>query len=117
MIKDILINYVELFCWDLFVIKVFFVVVFNWIFIDYGLVYGEFYDKGIVGGLYQLEFVFVIVNGVVLLVFYSFDLVIIQQCIEVNGGVIIKLIFDFFGGRCFYFIELSGNEFVVWSDK
>ncbi|MDG6097362.1 VOC family protein [Alteromonas sp. ZYF713] len=117
MTKDTLINYVELPCRDLPATKAFFAAVFNWTFTDYGPAYVEFHDKGIVGGLYQSELASVTANGAALLVFYSPDLATTQQRIEVNGGVIIKPIFDFPGGRRFHFTEPSGSEFAVWSEK
>lgn len=114
---DMFINYVELLCRDIFVIKVFFVFVFNWIYIDYGEEYCEFCDKGIIGGLYKVDMVFFMVIGVMLLVFYIFVFEEMLNVVMIVGGIIIKFIFVFFGGWWFYFIEFSGNEFVVWLDK
>lgn len=68
-------------------------------------------------GLYQSELASVTNNGAALLVFYSPDLATTQQRIQADGGVIIKPVFDFPGGRHFHFTEPKGNEFSVWSDK
>jgi len=46
-------------------------------------------------------------------VFYSEQLEITQEKITAAGGLILKPIFDFPGGRRFHFNEPSGNEFAV----
>ena len=51
------------------------------------------------------------------MIFYSEDLETTQTKVAASGGVIIKPIFDFPGGRRFQFLEPSGNELAVWSDK
>ena len=117
MNKDTLINYAELPCRDLPATKQFFGEVFGWTFTDYGPGYVEFHDKGIVGGFYQSEQASLTSNGSTLLVFYSTELEKTKRKVEENGGIIIKPVFEFPGGRRFHFTEPSGNEFAVWTDK
>jgi predicted enzyme related to lactoylglutathione lyase len=50
-------------------------------------------------------------------VFYSDNLEETQDKIERAGGLILKPIFSFPGGRRFHFTEPAGNEFAVWSDQ
>ena len=55
--------------------------------------------------------------GAALIVFYSNDLETTKTKIQKAGGEVVKPTFPFPGGRRFHFIEPSGNEFAVWSDK
>ncbi len=55
-------------------------------------------------------------NGAALVVLYSRDLEATQANIERAGGLIVKPVFAFPGGRRFHFTEPSGNELAVWSD-
>ena len=117
MIKETLINYVELPCRDLTTTKSFFAEVFGWTFTDYGPAYVEFHDKGIIGGFYQSDNASSTENGATLLVFYTPDLLSMQDKIVKHGGCIIKPIFEFPGGKRFHFTEPGGNEFAVWSEQ
>jgi predicted enzyme related to lactoylglutathione lyase len=36
--------------------------------------------------------------------------------VKANGGVIVKEIFSFPGGRRFHFTDCNGNELAVWGD-
>jgi predicted enzyme related to lactoylglutathione lyase len=49
-------------------------------------------------------------------VFYSQQLEKTKEKIERAGGLIIKPIFSFPGGRRFHFADPNGNEYAVWSD-
>ena len=57
-----------------------------------------------------------IVNGV-LVVLYHKNLDLIKNKIIKSNGRISKDIFSFPGGRRFHFIDPTGNELAVWSDK
>ena len=110
-------NYVEFPCIHLTKTKSFFTTVFNWQFVDYGPDYTAFSDEGLDGGFYRAEAQSQRANGAALLVFYSNDLTQSQSAIEAAGGEINVPVFEFPGGRRFHFLEPSGNEFAVWSDK
>lgn len=110
------INYVEFPAINLNETKNFFTRAFGWSFEDYGPEYAAFSNQGLDGGFFQSEQRSLSENGAALIVFYSEDLETTLSKIEDNGGVIIKPIFSFPGGRRFHFTEPSGNEFAVWSD-
>ena len=110
------INYVEFPSKDLQVTKAFFTAVFGWSFADYGPEYAAFSNEGVDGGFFQSELTATTKNGGALIVFYSKDLENTQLKIEKAGGVIIKPVFSFPGGRRFHFSDPNGNEYAVWSD-
>ncbi|MDH5508316.1 MAG: VOC family protein [Anaerolineae bacterium] len=110
------INYVELPANDLAATKAFFQAVFGWSFVDYGPEYTAFADQGLDGGFYQSDLASSPQNGAALVVFYSDQLEATLAKIKKAGGVIVKPIFSFPGGRRFHFTEPSGNEFAVWSE-
>lgn len=109
------INYLEYPAKDLIATKAFFSKTFDWQFEDFGPEYSAFNNQGLEGGFYQADLVSNSDKGAALTVFYSDDLEATQKKIINNGGVIIKDIFSFPGGRRFHFTEPSGNEFAVWS--
>jgi len=109
------INYLEYPANDLTKTKTFFESVFGWTFTDYGAEYCAFDNQGVEGGFYKSELVSDSDKGAALTVFYSDDLESTLGKICSAGGVIIKPIFAFPGGRRFHFTEPSGNEFAVWS--
>ncbi len=111
------VNYVELPTRNIQATKKFFTKVFGWSFQDFGPEYSAFSNQGIDGGFYKSEQNSSVSNGAALIVFYSNNLEATQVKIENGSGNIIKPIFSFPGGRRFHFIEPSGNEFAVWSDK
>jgi len=111
------INYVEFPARDIQATKKFFIQVLGWKFQDFGSEYIAFSNQGINGGFYKAELNSSVSNGAALIVFYSNDLETTQTKIEKAGGEITKPTFPFPGGRRFHFIEPSGNEFAVWSDK
>ena len=57
-----------------------------------------------------------IVNGA-LIVLYHEDLKDIKSKVIEAKGKISKDIFSFPGGRRFHFLDPSGNELAIWSDK
>jgi hypothetical protein len=113
-IKNNHISYIEFKAKDLEQIKEFYSQSFDWSFTDYGLTYISFSESGLAGGFEIAEDE--IVNGA-LVVLYHKDLEIIKNRIIESGGEISKDIFTFPGGRRFHFIDPSGNELAVWSDK
>jgi uncharacterized protein len=110
-------NYVEFAARDLPATKQFFERVFGWSFTDYGPDYTSFDFQGLVGGFYTAPLASTADSGGALLIFYSERLEESLAAVEAAGGQIIKPIFSFPGGRRFQFLEPSGNELAVWSDR
>ena len=110
------INYVEYPAKDMASTKQFFSKAFNWSFVDYGPEYMAFSGAGLDGGFYQSEQCASTGSGSALIVLYSKELEKTLLKVKDAGGVIIKPIFSFPGGRRFHFTEPSGNELAVWSD-
>jgi len=110
------VNYLEFPAANLEATKAFLETVFCWLFSDFGADYCSFSEASVDGGFYRAELASKTADGGALVVFYSEDLETTQAKIEGAGGVILKTIFDFPGGRRFQFCEPSGNEFAVWSD-
>ena len=50
-------------------------------------------------------------------VLYARDLEAMQQRVEAAGGVILRSIYAFSGGRRFHFRDPAGTELAVWSDQ
>lgn len=110
------INYIELPSKNIEDTKSFFTSVFGWSFEDFGPEYTSFSDQGIDGGFYQSSLSSASSSGAALVVFYSNNIEVTKEKIEKAGGVIVKPIFPFPGGRRFHFAEPGGNEFAVWSE-
>ena len=81
-----------------------------------GPAYTSFSDSGIAGGFYKAELSARVDTGSALIVLYSKDLESTYSKVVEAGGIILKEIFSFPGGRRFHFSEPSGNEFAVWSE-
>jgi uncharacterized protein len=109
-------NYVEFPARDLAATKEFFQSVFGWQFVDYGPDYTAFSEQGLDGGFYRADLRSDSERGAALLVFYSATLEATLAKITAAGGLILKPIFSFPGGRRFHFSEPSGNEFAVWGE-
>lgn len=110
------INYVEFPARDIEATKHFFTTVFGWQFIDYGPDYSAFSGQGLDGGFFRADRQAATAAGSALLVIYSTALPETLAQVEAAGGVIVRPIFVFPGGRRFHFTEPSGNELAVWSD-
>lgn len=110
------INYIEFPSKNIDVTKSFFTQVFGWSFVDYGPDYTAFSDAGINGGFYQSDLSCTTKNGSALIVLYSKGLEQTQSKVEKAGGLLVKPIFSFPGGRRFHFTDPNGNEYAVWSD-
>jgi predicted enzyme related to lactoylglutathione lyase len=111
------INYVELPAKNFKEIKHFYAQVFGWVFTDYGSEYVSFSNAGLDGGFFKSELCSSSGHGAALIVFYSNHLEATLDKVEDAGGVVIKPIFEFPGGRRFHFTDPHGNELAVWSDQ
>lgn len=110
------INYIEFKAQgDLDAIKAFYSRAFHWKFTDYGPIYTAFASSGLEGGFELTEEP--IVNGGTLVILYHDNLGECQDIVKNAGGTISKEIFSFPGGKRFHFLDPSGNELAVWSDK
>jgi uncharacterized protein len=109
-------NYVEFPSTNLPSTKLFFEQTFGWAFVDYGPDYAAFTGEGLDGGFFTAEHSSSTATGGALLVFYSASLERTLEKITANGGLIVRPIFTFPGGRRFHFAEPGGNELAVWSD-
>lgn len=107
------IDYVEVPVKDLSLAKAFFQAAFGWRFTDYGPSYAAF-SEGLDGGFFESNLVASVDRGSALVVLYSERLEETQAAVEDAGGLIVKPIFSFPGGRRFHFTEPSGSEFAVW---
>jgi predicted enzyme related to lactoylglutathione lyase len=109
-------NYVEFPCAHIAKTKAFFEDAFGWSFVDYGPEYTSFASQGLDGGFFKSEQCATTQSGSALLVFYSSYLEETLAKVQKAGGVLVRPIFSFPGGRRFHFTEPSGNEFAVWSE-
>ncbi len=112
--KNNRINYIEFKANDLEKIKTFYKQCFGWKFKDFGTSYISFSKAGLRGGFEKTEDA--IINSV-LVVLYHEELKKVQDKIVESGGKISVDIFCFPGGKRFQFLDPSGNELAVWSDK
>ena len=110
------INYVEFPAKNIEGAKSFFMAVFGWTFVDYEPEYTAFSNEGLDGGFFQSDLSVSTEKGSALIVIYNENLEQTQAKIESAGGLIVKPIFPFPGGRRFLFSDPNGNEYAVWSD-
>jgi len=108
------VDYVELPVTDIGAAKAFYSSVFGWKMQDWGPDYASFEDGRLAGGFRLEEEV---ARGGPLVVIYAVNLEAVDASVRANGGTIVQEIFSFPGGRRFHFIDPSGNELAVWSDK
>lgn len=111
------INYIEFAAADLDAAQTFYEQAFGWTFTAYGPDYRAFNDGALDGGFYRAELKSDSDRGAALVVLYADDLEHVQAAVEDAGGVIVKTIFAFPGGRRFHFTDLNGNELAVWSEQ
>jgi len=111
---DRTIDYIEMAATDIDATKRFYSEVFGWRFTDYGPDYTSFEDGRLTGGFYEAESTR---RGTVLIVLFALDLEAMEERVRAAGGKIAKPIFEFPGGRRFHFVDPSGNELAVWSDR
>jgi|SRR5579871_1221520 len=110
------IDYFELPASDLEATKRFYAGAFDWKFTDYGPMYAGFTYPGAdreAGGMSTDRDH----TTAPLAILYSADLEQSEETVRAAGGTITKPIFSFPGGRRFQFIDPSGNQLAVWSDK
>ena len=112
MREDGKIDYLEFPAGDVGVVKSFYGAAFGWTFQDYGPSYVAF-NEGLDGGF----------DGdpadnttAPLPVLYAHDIEAMLAKVEAAGGVVVKPIYAFPGGRRFHFHDPSGNELAVWSE-
>jgi len=109
------IDYIEFPATDIRTTKVFYAAAFGWKFTDYGPDYVSFDDGGrMEGGFAKSQ---AKAAGGPLVILYSSNLEKTQATVVAAGGRVAKPIFSFPGGRRFHFLDPSGNELAVWSDK
>lgn len=105
------VQYIEFLSKDISRAKEFYSSSFGWSFTDYGPDYtafeGEYVDGGFTTGKP--------VKGTVLVVLYSDDIEATKQKVIKAGGIIVKDVFSFPGGKRFQFNDPDGYELAVWS--
>ncbi len=111
MREDGKLDYLELPGGDLPVQKAFYADAFGWRFTDYGPEYAAF-AEGLDGGFYAGG-----ADAAPVAVLYAHDLEAMQAKVLHAGGIILRSIFDFPGGRRFHFRDPAGNELAVWSSN
>ena len=111
------IHYVEFGARDLAATKDFFSAAFGWSFVDYGPDYAAIQNAGLDGGFFSADHVADADRGSALVILYSATLEDARDRVLKAGGSIKKAIFSFPGGRRFHFVEPSGNELAIWSDR
>ena len=107
-------DYVEFSASDMGGTKAFYSNVFGWKFEDYGPGYAAFADGRIAGGFTSAAEA---QGKGPLVVIYCDDLAAAAERVRGGGGVIIREIFSFPGGRRFHFRDPNGNELAVWSAR
>ena len=118
MLEDKRINYIEMPANDFSSTKAFYGKVFGWTFQDYGDNYIAFNDGRLDGGFYRSPLKSDSTKeGAALVVLYADNLEATLKRITDAGAEICMEIFSFPGGRRFHFLDPSGNELAVWSDK
>ncbi len=117
MPTDRKVDYLELPARDLDAAQAFYEKTFGWSFTDYGSDYRAFSDGKIDGGFYRAEAQSSTKSGAALIVIYATDLEQTKERVLASGGIIIKDIFSFPGGRRFHVADPNRNELAVWSDQ
>jgi predicted enzyme related to lactoylglutathione lyase len=112
--NNLRVGYIEFPVRDINKTKEFYSTILGWKFEDYGPDYTCFHDGRIGGGFYTSAEVKV---GGPLVVIYSTDIDAMQKKVSAAGSKIVKPIFEFPGGRRFHFIDPSGHELAIWTDK
>ena len=113
MREDGKIDYVEMQGRDVQALKAFYASAFGWSFTDYGPGYVA-YNEGLDGG-FDGDAATRMTKP--LIVLYAHDLETMQARVVAAGGVVVKPIFSFPGGRRLHFTDPSGNELAIWSEN
>ena len=106
------VQYIEFLSKDLVRAKTFYTKSFGWKFTDYGPGYTAFEGDYVDGGFTSGE----PVSGTILVVLYSADIQTTKDKVVRAGGIIVKDIFNFPGGKRFQFTDPDGYELAVWSE-
>ena len=109
------IDYLEFAARDLTAAKAFYSAAFGWTFTDYGPDYTSFTDGRIAGGFFAAPGAPAKTNPLVVL--YAADLAEAELRVTRACGAIVKVAFEFPGGRRFHFVDPNGLELSVWSDR
>jgi hypothetical protein len=96
---------------DLPATKAFYQAAFGWAFTDWGPTYASF-NEGRDGGFWSDPDAV----GKPLIILYAHDLEAMEAKVKAAGGVVVREIFSFPGGRRFHFRDPAGNELAVWSE-
>lgn len=115
MATNLKIDYIEMPASDFEAVEAFYSSVFNWTFENFGDEYRAFSDGKIDGGFYRSSHVASADAGAPLIIFYADHLEEVESDVINAGGVIVKPIFSFPGGRRFQFKDPHGNELAVWT--
>lgn len=109
------IDYLEFTVSDMEAAKRFYATAFGWRFTDYGPGYAGIQGEGReAGGLALGE---PAGPGGPLVILYSDALEDSLSRVVAAGGRVVKEIFSFPGGRRFHFLDPSGNQLAVWSER
>lgn len=106
------IQYIEFLSGDIVRAKDFYTSCFGWKFTDYGAEYTAFEGDYVDGGFTIGE----PVKGSILVILYSKDIESSKNKVISAGGIIVKDIFEFPGGKRFQFTDPDGYELAVWSE-
>ncbi|HRP56414.1 VOC family protein [Agriterribacter sp.] len=106
------VQYIEFLSRDLARAKNFYTSCFGWKFTDYGAEYTAFEGDYLDGGFTIGE----PVKGSILVILYSKDIESSKNKVISAGGIIVKDIFEFPGGKRFQFTDPDGYELAVWSE-
>ncbi len=109
------IDYIEFAVTDMAESQQFYGAAFGWTFTDYGPDYAGIQGDGREAGGLRLEPK--VSKGGPLPILYSRNLDATLASVRDAGGRIVTEPFDFPGGRRFHFLDPSGNELAVWSEK
>ena len=106
------IDYVEFPAANIPAVKGFYEAAFGWRFVDYGPGYAAFEDAALDGGFNAEP-----EETRPLVILYANDLEAMQAKVEAAGGVVVREIESFPGGRRFHFRDPAGNVLGVWSES
>jgi len=115
MATNLKVDYIELPASDFDAVEAFYATVFSWTFESFGDDYRAFSDGKIDGGFYRSANAVSADAGAALIIFYADHLEEVEAAVIAAGGVIVKPIFSFPGGRRFQFEDPHGNELAVWT--
>jgi predicted enzyme related to lactoylglutathione lyase len=106
------VQYIEFVSKDIVRAKTFYTKSFGWKFTDYGPEYTAFEGDYVDGGFTPGE----PVMGSILVILYSRDIETTKDKVMKAGGMIVRDVFGFPGGKRFHFRDLDGYELAVWSE-